>query len=150
MFRPITDLKLSQVRGRDNTAFALIINTEFVLSIPEMIFTMLKLSITIERRMDMSRIIETPTVGEILFEEFMNPLGISAYRLAKEIGVPTSRIQDILHGRRKITAETSLRLAKYFGVSEKYFLNIQNDIDIRNLKNQISESLNAIHSVATA
>lgn len=150
MFRPITDLKLSQVRGRDNTAFALIINTEFVLSIPEMIFTMLKLLITIERRMDMSRIIETPTVGEILFEEFMNPLGISAYRLAKEIGVPTSRIQDILHGRRKITAETSLRLAKYFGVSEKYFLNIQNDIDIRNLKNQISESLNAIHSVATA
>ena len=100
--------------------------------------------------MDMSRIIETPTVGEILFEEFMDPLGISAYRLAKEIGVPTSRIQDILHGRRKITAETSLRLAKYFGVSEKYFLNIQNDIDIRNLKNQISESLNAIHSVATA
>ncbi len=150
MFRPITDLKLSQVRGKDNTAFALIINTEFVLSIPEMIFTMLKLLITIERRMDMSRIIETPTVGEILFEEFMNPLGISAYRLAKEIGVPTSRIQDILHGRRKITAETSLRLAKYFGVSEKYFLNIQNDIDIRNLKNQISESLNAIHSVATA
>ena len=150
MFRPITDLKLSQVRGRDNTAFALIINTEFVLSIPEMIFTMLKLLITIERRMNMSRIIETPTVGEILFEEFMDPLGISAYRLAKEIGVPTSRIQDILHGRRKITAETSLRLAKYFGVSEKYFLNIQNDIDIRNLKNQISESLNAIHSVATA
>lgn len=150
MFRPITDLKLSQVRGKDNTAFALIINTEYVLSIPEMIFTMLKLLITIERRMDMSRIIETPTVGEILFEEFMNPLGISAYRLAKEIGVPTSRIQDILHGRRKITAETSLRLAKYFGVSEKYFLNIQNDIDIRNLKNQISESLNAIHSVATA
>ena len=150
MFRPITDLKLSQVIGKDNTAFELIINTEFVLSIPEMIFTMLKLLITIERRMDMSRIIETPTVGEILFEEFMDPLGISAYRLAKEIGVPTSRIQDILHGRRKITAETSLRLAKYFGVSEKYFLNIQNDIDIRNLKNQISESLNAIHSVATA
>lgn len=98
----------------------------------------------------MSKTIETPNVGEILFEEFMNPLGISAYRLAKDIGVPTSRIQDILHGRRKITAETSLRLARYFGVSDKYFLNIQNDIDIRNLKNQISESLNAINSVATA
>lgn len=150
MFRPITDLKLSQVRGRDNTAFALIINIEFVLSAPGMIFTMLKLSITIERRMDMNTIIETPTVGEILFEDFMNPLGISAYRLAKEIGVPTSRIQDILHGRRKITAETSLRLSKYFGVSEKYFLNIQNDIDIRNLKSRISESLSLIQSVATA
>ena len=107
-------------------------------------------NIGIERRMNMSKTIETPNVGEILFEEFMNPLGISAYRLAKDIGVPTSRIQDILHGRRKITAETSLRLARYFGVSDKYFLNIQNDIDIRNLKNQISESLNAINSVATA
>ncbi|MCR5150105.1 MAG: HigA family addiction module antidote protein [Clostridiales bacterium] len=100
--------------------------------------------------MDMNAIIETPTVGEILFEEFMGPLGISTCRLSKEIGVPTSRIQDILHSRRKIIAETSLRLSKYFGVSEKYFLNIQNDIDIRNLKNRISESLNAINSVATA
>ena len=150
MFRPTTDLKHFQVTGRDNTVFASIINTEFVLNTSEMIFTMLKLLTTIERRIEMNIIIETPTVGEILFEEFMNPLGISAYRLAKEIGVPTSRIQDILHGRRKITAETSLRLAKFFGVSEKYFLNIQNDIDIRNLKTQISESLNAIHSVATA
>ena len=98
----------------------------------------------------MSKTNEIPTAGEILFEEFMNPLGISAYRLAKEIGVPTSRIQDLLHGRRKITAETSLRLAKYFGVSEKYFLDIQNDIDIRELKSRISESLNAIHPVTTA
>jgi addiction module HigA family antidote len=92
----------------------------------------------------MNRKIETPTVGEILREEFMEPLGISAYKLAKEIGVPTSRIQDILHNRRKITAETSLRLAKYFGVSDRFFLNIQNDIDIRNLKNQIADALNAI------
>ena len=98
----------------------------------------------------MDKIVKSPTMGEILIEEFMEPNGISAYKLAKDIHVPVSRIQDILHGRRKITAETSLRLAKYFGVSEKYFLNIQNDIDIRNLKNQISESLNAIHSVATA
>ena len=92
----------------------------------------------------MNRKIETPTVGEILREEFMEPLGISAYKLAKEIGVPTSRIQDILHNRRKITAETSLRLAKYFGVSDRFFLNIQNDIDIRNLKKQIADALNAI------
>ncbi len=92
----------------------------------------------------MNRKIETPTVGEILREEFMEPLGISAYKLAKEIGVPTSRIQDILHNRRKITAETSLRLSKYFGVSDRFFLNIQNDIDIRNLKNQIADALNAI------
>lgn len=73
----------------------------------------------------MNTYITTPTIGEILQEEFMEPLNISAYRLALEIHVPTSRIQDILHDRRKITADTSLRLAKFFGVSDKYFLDIQ-------------------------
>jgi addiction module HigA family antidote len=77
--------------------------------------------------------IETPTMGEILVEEFMEPNRISAYRLAKDIDVPVSRIQDIIKGRRKVTADTSIRLGKYFGVSDKYFLNLQNDIDIRNL-----------------
>ena len=62
--------------------------------------------------------IAAPTAGEILAEEFMKPLGISSYRLAMDIRVPVSRIQDILHDRRKITADTSIRLAKYFGVSE--------------------------------
>ena len=82
--------------------------------------------------------ITTPTVSEILREEFMEPLGISAYRLAQSINVPVSRVQDILHDRRKITADTSLRLAKFFGVSDRYFLDIQNDIDIRNLKIQLA------------
>ncbi|MFQ7513045.1 MAG: HigA family addiction module antitoxin, partial [Lachnospiraceae bacterium] len=63
--------------------------------------------------------ITTPTVSEILREEFMEPLGISAYRLAQAINVPLSRVQDILHDRRKITADTSLRLAKFFGVSDR-------------------------------
>ena len=70
--------------------------------------------------------ITTPTVSEILREEFMEPLGISAYRLAQAINVPLSRVQDILHDRRKITADTSLRLAKFFGVSDRYFLDLQN------------------------
>lgn len=69
--------------------------------------------------------ITPPTIGEILQEEFMAPMKISAYRLAQEIHVPVSRIQDILHDRRKITADTSLRLAKFFGVSDKYFLDMQ-------------------------
>ena len=64
----------------------------------------------------MTGYIDTPTIGEILQEEFMEPMDISAYKLAQEIHVPVSRIQDILHDRRKITADTSLRLAKYFGV----------------------------------
>jgi addiction module HigA family antidote len=91
--------------------------------------------------------IETPTVGEILREEFMDPMNISAYKLAQDIMVPVSRIQDILHGRRKITADTSLRLSKYFGVSERYFLNIQNDIDIRNRRMEVADDLARIRAV---
>ena len=79
----------------------------------------------------MSDFIETPTIGEILREEFLIPLGISAYKLAREINVPTSRIQDILHNRRKITVDTSLRLAKFFGLSDGYFMSLQDDIDIK-------------------
>jgi addiction module HigA family antidote len=92
----------------------------------------------------MSEYISTPTMGEILREEFMEPMGLSAYSLAKAILVPTSRIQDILHGRRKITADTSLRLSRYFGVSERYFLNLQNDIDLRNEKANIADELSRI------
>ena len=88
--------------------------------------------------------ITTPTVSEILREEFMEPLGISAYRLAQAINVPASRVQDILHDRRKITADTSLRLAKFFGVSDRYFLDLQNDIDIRNLKIQLANEISKI------
>ena len=98
----------------------------------------------------MEKIITAPTIGEILKEEFMDPLGISAYSLAKAINVPTSRIQDILHDRRKITADTSLRLAKYFGVSDKYFLNMQNDIDIREIKSAMVVELAAIPVLARA
>lgn len=90
--------------------------------------------------------ITPPTIGEILQEEFMAPMKISAYRLAQEIHVPVSRIQDILHDRRKITADTSLRLAKFFGVSDKYFLDMQNDIDIRNLKVSIAADIAQINT----
>jgi len=92
----------------------------------------------------MEKTIPTPTVGEILKEEFLEPMGISAYKLAHDIHVPTSRIQDILHDRRKITADTSLRLARYFGLSDRYFLDIQNDIDIRIIKQGINEELLSI------
>ena len=95
----------------------------------------------------MDSFIETPKMSEILSEEFMEPLNISAYRLAKDISVPVSRIQDILHDRRKVTPDTSLRLGRYFGVSERYFLNLQNDIDIRNEKLEIEDELNQIKTV---
>ena len=93
----------------------------------------------------MDLFISTPKMSEILMEEFMKPMGLSAYKLAQEINVPTSRIQDILHDRRKITADTSLRLGKYFGVSDRYFLDLQNDIDIRELKVSIASELDNIH-----
>lgn len=94
--------------------------------------------------------IETPSIGEILQEEFMVPMGLSAYKLAQDIKVPVSRIQDILHGRRKITADTSFRLAKLFGVSDSYFLDMQNEIDMRNLKILLADELAEIHTLQYA
>lgn len=81
--------------------------------------------------------IEPPVIGEILKEEFMEPMGMSVYKLAESINVPLSVIEDILHGRRKITEDISLRLAGLFGVSDRYFLDMQNDIDTRNLRQRI-------------
>jgi addiction module HigA family antidote len=98
----------------------------------------------------MAEYIETPKISEILKEEFMDPMEISAYRLANEIHVPVSRIQEILHDRRKITVDTSLRLGIFFGVSEKYFLNMQNDIDLRNAKIQLADDLAEIKRVRYA
>lgn len=98
----------------------------------------------------MDMMIKTPTMGEILVEEFMKPNHISAYKLAQEIHVPTSRIQDIIHDRRKVTADTSLRLAKFFGTSDKYFLDIQNDIDIRQLKAELGHEISDIRPYKVA
>ena len=95
----------------------------------------------------MKKLIPAPTIGEILTEEFLKPLNISAYRLAKDIAVPVSRIQAILKDKRKITADTSLRLAKYFNVSEDFFLNIQTEIDIRNEKIKLEPTIQNIQPV---
>lgn len=88
--------------------------------------------------------IELPSVGEILKEEFMEPNHISAYFLANAIEVPVSRIQDILHDRRAITIDTSIRLGRFFGLSDTYFLNIQNDIDARQILSKNKESFDRI------
>ena len=97
--------------------------------------------------MDAAEITETPKMSEILAEEFMLPLGISAYKLAKDINVPVSRIQDILHDRRRGSADTSIRLGKYFGVSSRYFLNLQDDIDVRNIEHAMREDLEQIKTI---
>ena len=68
--------------------------------------------------------------GEILFEEFLIPFNISAYKLAKDIEIPQTRISQIIKGNRRITADTALRLSKYFGNSAKFWLGLQDDYDI--------------------
>ena len=82
----------------------------------------------------MNNMIPTPKISEILLDEYMAPMNLSTYRLAQEIHVPVSQVQDILYERRKITAGISLRLAEFFGVSDQFFLDLQNDIDMRELK----------------
>jgi len=72
------------------------------------------------------------TPGEILLEEFLGPMNISQYRLAKEIGIPQTRVSEIIKGNRRITANTALRLSKFFGNSAKFWLGLQNDYDIEN------------------
>lgn len=68
--------------------------------------------------------------GEVLMEEFLLPFGISAYRLSKDINIPQTRISEILKGNRRITADTALRLSRYFGTSAKFWLGLQDDFDI--------------------
>lgn len=69
--------------------------------------------------------------GDILLTEFMEPLGLTAYRLAKEIGVPLPRINDVVKGKRSISADTALRLGIFFGLPAQFWLNLQNDYDLR-------------------
>ncbi len=80
--------------------------------------------------------------GEILLEEFLKPCGVSQYRVAKDIGVPPRRINEIVHGRRSITADTALRLARYFGTSERFWLNIQSHYEVETEKDRLGERLN--------
>lgn len=98
----------------------------------------------------MDTYIPVPKISKILLEEFMKPMGISAYRLAKDIHVPVSRIQAILADKRKITVDTSLRLGKYFGVSDRYFLNLQDDIDIREARETMRKDLESIKTIQYA
>jgi addiction module HigA family antidote len=82
--------------------------------------------------------------GEILKEEFLKPLEISAYRLSKEISIPQTRISQIIKGKRRITADTALRLSKFFGTSAKFWLGLQDDYDIEQESNQRKAELDSI------
>ena len=79
--------------------------------------------------------------GEILLEEFLNPLGISQYRLAKEISVPPRRINEIVHGKRAITPDTALRLSRFFGTTELFWVNLQTRYDMEIEKDKLADRL---------
>lgn len=91
--------------------------------------------------------IKNITPGEILLEEFLKPLKISAYRLSKDTGMPATRVSQILKGKRRITANTALRLSKYFGNSPDFWMGIQDEFDLREEVQKIRAELNRISKV---
>ena len=82
--------------------------------------------------------------GEILMEEFLEPLEVSQNRLAVAIGVPPRRINEIVHGKRRITADTALRLSRYFGTTDRFWLNLQTRYDLEIEKNHLGNALDRI------
>ena len=89
---------------------------------------------------------ELPKIGDILVEEFLEPLEITPYRLAKDLGVSTSSILDLVHNKRKISVEMYLRLSKYFGTTSKFWLNMQNELDLREMQEKLGNDLDKIPS----
>lgn len=83
--------------------------------------------------------------GEVLITEFLKPMGISQYRLAKDIGVTPRRINEIVHGRRAITAETALRLARYFAMEAEFWLNLQTHFELESAQENLGGKLEQVH-----
>ena len=89
--------------------------------------------------------------GEILMEEFLKPMGISQYKIAKDISVPARRINEIVQGKRSITPDTALRLSRYFGLSERFWINLQARYDLEIEKDKLDDRLNKkVHVYAAA
>jgi antitoxin HigA-1 len=91
-----------------------------------------------------TKLLPNPNPGDILIEEFLKPMGLSQTALARAIGVPPRRINEIVLGKRAITADTDLRLARYFRISEGFFLGLQTDYDLMQRRRQITDQLKAI------
>lgn len=92
----------------------------------------------------MAEELPNPHPGEILLEEFLKPLGLSRSALARAVHVPPRRINEIVQGKRRMTADTDLRLARYFGMSEGFFLGLQSDYDLMRRRREIEAELSAI------
>lgn len=97
----------------------------------------------------------TPTMspihpGEVLLQEYLEPLGVTQHRLALAIGVPPRRINEIVHGKRRISADTALRLARYFGTTERFWLNLQGRYDVEVERDRLKPTLDEIQPLASA
>jgi len=132
VFLQVTDWKLYLRTEKESTAYASMINIAYALNGRMQVRSMLKLQITIRyhafKEKDMIRIPthRAPThPGEMLLEEFLNPMGLTQRELAEAINVPYQRVNEIINGRRGITPSTALRLAKFFGLSPDFWMNIQ-------------------------
>ncbi|MEO8480424.1 MAG: HigA family addiction module antitoxin [Gemmatimonadota bacterium] len=88
--------------------------------------------------------------GEVLMEEFLDPLAVTQHRLAVSIGVPPRRINEIVHGKRRITANTALRLARYFGTTDRFWLNLQTRYDLEIEKDHLDGAIEAIQPLQSA
>lgn len=97
----------------------------------------------------------TPTMspihpGEVLLQEYLEPLGVTQHRLALAIGVPPRRINEIVHGKRRISADTALRLARYLGTTERFWLNLQGRYDVEVERDRLTATLDEIRPLASA
>ena len=96
----------------------------------------------------MSTNLENMTPGEILLEDYMKPLGLTQNGLARALGVPPRRVNEIIHGKRGITLDTSLRMGRYFRQSERFWLNVQTECDLRNAKQLMERVAREVHPMA--
>jgi addiction module HigA family antidote len=130
-----------ELKAKDNTAFVSTTNTGYASNGRTETPLMLRSLIIIKRNPYEKNKINPPHPGEILFEEFLKPLKVSQYRIAKSIGVPPRRINEIVHGQRAITADTALRLGKYFGNTPQFWMNLQTWYDLEMEKDKLKEKL---------
>lgn len=93
----------------------------------------------------MSANLENMTPGEILLEDYMKPMGLSQNGIARDLGVPPRRVNEIIHGKRAITLDTSLRLGRYFGQSPRFWLNVQTECDLRNAEQLMARVAREVH-----
>ena len=96
----------------------------------------------------MSTNLENMTPGEILLEDYMKPMGLTQNALARALGVPPRRVNEIIHGKRGITLDTSLRMGRYFRQSERFWLNVQTECDLRNAKQLMERVAREVHPKA--